>query len=78
MQGQNGLLAYLRLEKELAEKERLVADITAERQALERRVHLMRPSSIDPDMLDEQVRSVLGFAREGELIIYLDEAGAEN
>ena len=47
-------------------------------EALERRVHLMRPSSIDPDMLDEQVRSVLGFAREGELIIYLDDGGTKD
>lgn len=75
LQGQNGLLAYLRLDKELAIQERLVADISAEREALEHRVHLMRPSSIDPDMLDEQVRAVLGYAREGEVIIYLDEDG---
>lgn len=78
LQGQNGLLAYLRLDKELAVQERLVADITAKRQALEHRVHLMRPSSIDPDMLEEQVRAVLGYARDGEVIIYLDEGGRNN
>ena len=72
LQGQNGLLAYLRLDKELAVQERLVADIAAEREALEHRVHLMRPSSIDPDMLDEQVRSILGYAGEGEVVIYSD------
>lgn len=77
LQGQNGLLAYLRLDKELAIQERLVADVAAEREALEHRVHLMRPSSIDPDMLDEQVRAVLGYAREGEVIIYLDEDGSK-
>ena len=72
LQGQNGLLAYLRLDKELAVQERLVAGIAAEREALEHRVHLMRPSSIDPDMLDEQVRSILGYAGDGEVVIYLD------
>jgi len=72
LQGQNGLLAYLRLDKELAVQERLVADIAAEREALEHRVHLMRPSSIDPDMLDEQVRSILGYAGDSEVVIYLD------
>ena len=72
VQGQHGLLAYLRLEQTLAAQERLVAETTLERETLEHRVHLMRPSSIDPDMLEEQVRSVLGYARKGEMIIYLD------
>ena len=73
VQGHNGLLSYLRLEKELTAQEFQLAQATAERVALERRIHLMRPSSINPDILDEQVRAVLGFAREGEVIIYLDE-----
>lgn len=48
-----------------------VAGIREERQALERKVSLMRPQSIDPDMLDELARSTLDFGKPGELIIKL-------
>lgn len=73
VQGDNGLLSYLRLKQELAAQETTVADVTATRQALAHRVRLMRPSSIDPDILDEQVRATLGFARTDEVIILLDD-----
>lgn len=48
-----------------------VAGIREERQALERKVSLMRPESIDPDMLDELARSTLDFGKPGELIVKL-------
>lgn len=48
-----------------------VAAIRDERQALERKVSLMRPESIDPDMLDELARSTLDFGKPGELIVKL-------
>jgi cell division protein FtsB len=46
-----------------------VTEIRGERQALERRVALMRPQSIDPDMLEELARSTLDFGKPGELIV---------
>lgn len=46
-----------------------VTEIRETRQALERRVTLMRPQSIDPDMLEELARSTLDFGKPGELII---------
>ena len=42
-----------------------------ERQALERKVALMRPQSIDPDMLDELARTTLDYGKPGELIVKL-------
>jgi len=46
-----------------------VTEIRGERQALERRVALMRPQSIDPDMLEELARSTLDFGKPGEIIV---------
>ena len=46
-----------------------VTGIREERQALERKVALMRPQSIDPDMLEELARSTLDFGKPGELIV---------
>jgi len=42
-----------------------------ERQSLERKVSLMRPQSIDPDMLDELARTTLDYGKPGELVVKL-------
>ncbi len=43
--------------------------IRARRETLEARVALLRPESIDPDMLDEMARKVLGFAHRDDVIV---------
>ena len=43
--------------------------LEAEGAALERRVQLMRPESVDPDMLDELARANLDFTRPNDLIL---------
>ncbi len=44
-------------------------DIKAKRIALETRVNLMRPDSIDPDLLDELARSALGYVLPNDLTV---------
>lgn len=41
----------------------------AERQELERRVALLRPESLDPDMIDERARASLNVVQPQELAI---------
>jgi cell division protein FtsB len=56
----------------LAKAEKLdgvLQEIRTERLALDKRVALMRPESIDPDMLDELARNVLNFAKPTDLIV---------
>ncbi len=43
--------------------------IKARREALEARVALLRPESIDPDMLEEMAREMLGYAKPGEYVV---------
>jgi cell division protein FtsB len=43
--------------------------VTGERENRDRKVALMRPESVDPDMLDELARRDLNFARPKELIL---------
>ena len=43
--------------------------VRAERVALDRRVALLRPESIDPDMLEELARTRLGFVHPNDIII---------
>ena len=42
-----------------------------ERSDLESRIALLKESSIDPDMLEEQVRKRLGFAHPDEVVVFL-------
>ena len=44
-------------------------DLHAQKTALERRVSMMRPGSIDPDLLEERARHVLGYTKPGERVV---------
>ncbi len=41
----------------------------AERAAFEHRVDLLRPESVDPDLVDELARKVLDFAAPGDVVV---------
>jgi cell division protein FtsB len=52
------------------------ADAVAERKAaLERRVALLDPRRVDPDLADELVRGNLGVVRPDEVVVKLPKAG---
>jgi cell division protein FtsB len=67
-------------ERSFSQAERLatrIAMLTAERDevrsrrmALDDRVALIRPESIDPDLLEELARRKLGFVRPGDIVIH--------
>ena len=68
-QGDRGLIAWwnLRFEIEMASLE--LSSITTEKQTLEHRVALLRPGSLDRDMLEERARLMLGSAAPDDLIV---------
>jgi len=73
-QGDRGLISYLRLENQ---KENLLvelAEVTDQRQSLERRLSLMGSggAQIDRDLLDERARTLLGMAHADDLVILRD------
>jgi cell division protein FtsB len=76
IEGDRGLLAYLKLTQELKKAEISRDLIHADREMLERRVALLRPDGVDPDMLDERVRMMLDLGRRDELTIMLQRADA--
>jgi cell division protein FtsB len=69
VQGDRGVLAWLRLSHELRAAETEGAAARAEREALERRVSLLRPDSLDRDLLDERARATLNVAQPNEIVI---------
>jgi cell division protein FtsB len=67
--GDHGLKARADLEsrKEVLEGE--LAGLQEVRQRLERDVALLRPESLDPDMLDERARALLNLAHPDDLVM---------
>jgi cell division protein FtsB len=69
VQGDRGLLAWLRLTQELKVAKTQLASLDDERGALDRHVSLLRPEHIDPDMLDERARATLNLSGPHEIVI---------
>ena len=67
--GKHGLQASHVVQAELDALKSELAELQAEKKALEHRISLMVPERLDPDMLDESARNALNFARPDELII---------
>jgi cell division protein FtsB len=69
--GAHGLRAQADLDKQLAKMEGELSQLKAERAVWERRVALLRADKIDPDMLDERARALLGYADPRDVILLL-------
>ncbi|MEK9969252.1 MAG: septum formation initiator family protein [Ferrovibrio sp.] len=69
MEGEHGINAYTRLSLQIQDTKTALADVTAERRTLERRVGLLRASGLDADMLEEQGKKLLGLIKPGERVI---------
>ncbi len=69
--GERGLLAFIQLSQQLEQKRAELDIVRAERLYLEHRVTLMRPDSLDLDLVDEQARRLLGYASPSEKVIFL-------
>jgi cell division protein FtsB len=69
VQGERGLLAWLRLTQEIKVAQVKLGILDAERTRLDRRANLLRPEHLDRDMLDEQARATLNLAGPNEVVI---------
>ncbi len=67
--GPSGYSAMKALSRKAAEDQRTLDELIAMRDDLEARARQLNPKSLDPDLVDERIRAVLGYAQEGERII---------
>ena len=65
------------IEAEVTRLEGELAKVSDERAARDARVALLRPESIDPDLLDEIARRSLGYVKEGEIVLEIAPAKAK-
>jgi cell division protein FtsB len=70
--GNHGLRAQADLDQQLTAMQAELATVKAERTVWERRVALLRSDRIDPDMLDERARSLIGYADPRDLTLLLN------
>lgn len=69
MSGELGMVGRAMIERQVSELEEELTQLTAERQELVARVSLLRPESLDPDMLDERARLNLNLVHIDELVV---------
>ncbi|MFZ0066576.1 MAG: septum formation initiator family protein [Pseudolabrys sp.] len=69
--GNHGLRAQQDLEQQLAAMKDELGQLKAERGLWERRVSLLRADRIDPDMLDERARALIGYVDARDLTLLL-------
>jgi cell division protein FtsB len=69
LHGERGLYALMREQRELSTLTADYEKTKAERTRMEIRVRNLRHTSLDRDLLDEQMRRMLGVMRQGEVVV---------
>ncbi|MEP3275413.1 MAG: septum formation initiator family protein [Stappiaceae bacterium] len=69
LNGQYGLVGRERYERQAAELQTVLDGLAARRMQLEERVTLLRPESLDPDMIDERARASLNLLHPNEVAV---------
>ena len=71
--GNHGLRAKQDLDQQIGQLTSELAALKSARSIWERRVALLKPQSIDPDMLDERARALLDYADPRDLTLRLKQ-----
>lgn len=66
LNGNRGILTLFKLSKQKKEIQIEIAELSKEREYLDRKVNMMKSNSIDLDLLDEQVKKNLGYVNKNE------------
>ena len=69
--GNHGLRAQQDLDQQMAAMQAELGQLKADRALWERRVALLRADRIDPDMLDERARALLGYVDPRDLTLLI-------
>jgi cell division protein FtsB len=70
IEGDHGLLAWLRVEESLKISQAELGVLSETHRGLEHRVRLLRPETLDPDMLEERIRWVLNLMNKNEVVVF--------
>lgn len=79
--GQSGYRELTLLQEDVRANTEILDALRARRVKLQKRADQLNPKSLDPDLIDEKIRSILGYSRDGDMVISrkaLDEILAQN
>ncbi len=68
-EGNHGIRTWWVIKRQLATAQTKFAELERTRTSFEHRVKLLHPSSLCPDLLEEQSRKQLGYAHKNEIIV---------
>ena len=71
--GNNGLLAHKYLNLEINSLQNQIAQVQSENSLLDIKINSLKLSASNSDLIDEKVRSVLGYGKDNEFTIYFDK-----
>ena len=74
LHGERGLYALWRDQRALTSLQTEMNQVKTEREKMELRVSHLRDNSLDRDLLDEQMRRMLGVMKKGEVVILNGDA----
>jgi cell division protein FtsB len=69
LHGERGFLAWRELKGNLAAARGVEAQLAEQRLLLDRRTALLRADNLDPDLLEERARVLLGYGHPGDLVV---------
>lgn len=70
MMGRYGLVSYIQSQKNLVKKKKAIEQIEKDMSFIQNKIDRMSDNSVDPDILDEEAKNKLGYAKENEIVIY--------
>jgi cell division protein FtsB len=69
IEGERGLRAWREINRQLHVANDALATVQGERDALSHKVGGLNPNHVDPDLLDQQIRSTLDLVKPDEIVI---------
>ena len=69
IRGENGLISYVLVKKQLSEHTVKLESLKAERIFLQKRVELLGNKALDLDILEERCRAILNYCYPDEIIV---------
>ena len=70
--GNNGLLSHAILDNKILLLENKISSIKADNSLMQLKISSLQNLNSNSDLLDEQIRNVLGYGRSNEYILFFD------
>ena len=71
--GNNGLLSHARLDNEIITLENKINSLKTDNSLMQIKISSLQSLNTSSDLVDEQIRNVLGYGKSNEYIVFFDK-----